>query len=62
MKKSRIVWAAEMHFVVALIWRAERERRDSGWTQSSSRAGRVMWRFRNSMTGRVLDGVDVIYT
>lgn len=52
MKKSNMVCAALMHFVVALICNAERERRDSGCTQSSSSAGKVIWRLRNSMTER----------
>lgn len=50
MKRSSIVCAAFMHFVVALIWRADRERRDSGCMLSSSNAGSVTCLFLKSMT------------
>jgi hypothetical protein len=49
MKQSRIECAAPMHFVVAFICSADRDRRDSGWTQSSSRAGSVRCLFLYSV-------------
>lgn len=60
MKRSRIVCAVPMHFVVALICKAERERRDSGCMQSSSKAGSVTCLFLNSMTGFVSQYLGIL--